>query len=119
MTELDRNRPLTGERLAQLRAGARLFDPATELETAEDVAVFLDEYLRDNSDPAAFTQALGIAARAKGMAEIARLAGVGRESLYKSLSGDVAPSFDTVLKVVSALGLRLAVAPRSGQQKAA
>ena len=119
MTDLDPNRPLGEERLAQIRAAARRFDPAAELETAEDVAVFLDEYLRDNPDPGAFTQALGIAARAKGMAEIARRAGVGRESLYKSLSGEVAPSFDTVLRVVSALGLRLAVAPRPERQEAA
>lgn len=119
MSALDSNCPLTDERLAQLRAATRRFDPAAELETAEDVAVFLDEYLRDNADPAAFAQALGIAARAKGMAEIARRAGVGRESLYKSLSGDVAPSFDTVLKVVAAMGLRLAVAPRSAHPEAA
>lgn len=119
VSEIDPNRPLAAPRLNEIRAAARHFDPAAELETADDVAVFLDEYLRDNSDPAGFAQALGIAARAAGMAEIARRAGVGRESLYNSLSGDVAPSFDTVLKVVSALGLRLAVAPGPGRRDAA
>ncbi len=121
MSDLDPNRPLGAEALARLRAVGRRFDPAAELETAEDAAVFLDEYLRDNPDPAAFTQALGIVARANGMTEIARRAGVGRESLYKSLSGDVTPTFETVLKVLAAVGLRLAVAPGSteGRDRAA
>ena len=118
MSDLDPNRPLNDEALTRLRAVGRSFDPATELETAEDVAIFLDEYLRDNRDPAAFAQALGIVARAEGMTEVARRAGVGRESLYKSLSGEVTPSFDTVLRVLTALGLRLAVTSGAGREAA-
>lgn len=45
--------------------------------------------------------------RAKGMAEVSRDAGLSRESLYKALSGDRSPSFDTILKVIGALGLKL------------
>lgn len=121
MSDLEPNRPLDPEALAGLRAMGRHFDPSAELETAEDIAVFLDEYLRDNADPSAFTQALGIVARGNGMAEIARRAGVSRESLYKSLSGNVVPTFETVLKVLTALGLRLSVAPAgaAGTQEAA
>lgn len=85
--------------------------PTAELETAEDVAIFLDEYLLDTADPAAFVQALGIVARANGMTEIARAAGVSRESLYKSLSEKVTPAFEAVLKVLAAVGLRLVVTP--------
>jgi probable addiction module antidote protein len=54
-------------------------------------------------------QALGHIARTKGMAQVARDAGLSRESLYKALSGERSPSFDTILKVVTALGLMLHV----------
>ncbi|MDV4319981.1 putative addiction module antidote protein, partial [Acinetobacter baumannii] len=54
-------------------------------------------------------KALGNIAKAKGMAQLSRDTGLGRESLYKALSGDVNPSFDTVIKVVKALNLRLAI----------
>lgn len=118
MSDLHRDGP-SAQALARLRSKGRPFDAAAELETAEDFAVFLDEYLRDNADPAAFTQALGIVSRSRGMAEIARLAGVGRESLYKSLSGEVSPSFETVRNVLAALGLRLAVAPDPRSRNAA
>jgi probable addiction module antidote protein len=60
-----------------------------------------------NGDAAFIAKALGDIARAKGMAQVARAAGLSRESLYKALSGERSPGFDTVLKVVEALGLRL------------
>ncbi len=62
-----------------------------------------------NGDPASIAVALGNIARAKGMTEIARKTGLGRESLYKALSPEGNPEFATVLKVIRALGLKLHV----------
>jgi probable addiction module antidote protein len=82
------------------------WDAAEHLETEEDMAVYLEAALEDG-DPALIAAALGDIARAKGMSQIARETGLGRESLYKALSPDGNPEFSTVLKVVRALGLRL------------
>ena len=60
-----------------------------------------------DGDSSLIAKALGDIARAKGMAQVARDAGLSRESLYKALSGERSPSFDTILKVVAALGLKL------------
>ncbi|MFH4170750.1 addiction module antidote protein, partial [Acinetobacter baumannii] len=62
-----------------------------------------------NGDAAFIAKALGNIAKAKGMTQLSKETGLGRESLYKALSGDVNPSFDTVIKVVKALNLRLAI----------
>lgn len=62
-----------------------------------------------NGDAALVAKALGDIARAKGMAQVARDAGLSRESLYKALSGDRSPDFETILKVIRALGLTLHV----------
>jgi probable addiction module antidote protein len=70
------------------------------------LAIRLEAALEDG-DPALIAAALGDIARAKGMSEIARETGLGRESLYKALSPDGNPEFSTVLKVVRALGIRL------------
>ena len=70
------------------------------------MAAYLEAALEEN-DPALIAAALGDIARAKGMSDVAREAGLGRESLYKALSPDGNPEFSTVLKVVKALGLRL------------
>ena len=70
------------------------------------MAAYLEAALEDG-DPALIAAALGDIARAKGMSQIARETGLGRESLYKALSPDGNPEFSTVLKVVRALGLRL------------
>ena len=70
------------------------------------MAAYLEAALEDG-DPALIAAALGDIARAKGMSQIARETGLGRESLYKALSPDSNPEFSTVLKVVRALGLRL------------
>lgn len=64
----------------------------------------------EDGDPALITHALGVVARAKGVAQITQAAGLGRESLYKALSPEGNPEFATVLKVVRALGLKLKVA---------
>ncbi len=82
------------------------WDAAEHLETEEDMAAYLEAAL-DDGDPALVAAALGDIARAKGMSEIARETGLGRESLYKALSPEGNPEFATVLKVVRALGLRL------------
>jgi probable addiction module antidote protein len=84
-------------------------DIAELLEDDEDIQEFLAETARDGT-PEDFIHALGIAARAKGMTEIARQAGVTRASLYKSLSENGNPEFSTVVKVTRALGLNLTVA---------
>jgi probable addiction module antidote protein/putative addiction module killer protein len=82
------------------------WDAAEHLETEEDMAAYLEAALEEG-DPALVAAALGDIARAKGMAQIARETGLGRESLYKALSPEGNPEFGTVLKVIRALGLRL------------
>jgi probable addiction module antidote protein len=86
----------------------RLWDPARCLETRDDIVAYLDAALEEG-DSALLAAALGDVARSKGMTEIARETGLGRESLYKALSSDGNPEFATILKVVRALGLRLRV----------
>ncbi|MEL4505720.1 addiction module antidote protein [Luteococcus sp. H138] len=88
------------------------WDASEYLETTEDMLAYLDEAAR-SGDPALLQAALGDIAKAKGMAEVARAAGVGRESLYKSLSGAGNPSFQTIMKVVDALGGQITVAPKA------
>lgn len=86
------------------------WDPVDHLETEEDMAAYLEAALEEE-DPTLIAAALGDIARAKGMTQVAREAGLGRESLYKALSPAGNPEFATILKVVSALGLKLHAAP--------
>ena len=89
------------------------YDVAEFLETPEEMAAYLEACIEEaNGDAAFIAKALGDIARAKGMTQIARETGLSRESLYKALSGERSPSFDTVLKVVSALGLKLSASAR-------
>jgi probable addiction module antidote protein len=88
------------------RTKTRSWDAAEYLESEEDVVAYLQAALEEG-DAALFAAALGDAARAKGMTEIARATGLGRESLYKALSPDGNPEFATVLKVLRSLGLKL------------
>jgi probable addiction module antidote protein len=84
------------------------YDVADHLRTPKEMAAYLEACLEEAGGDAAFiAKALGDIARAKGMAQVARDAGLSRESLYKALSGDRSPGFDTILKVVGALGLSL------------
>ncbi len=84
------------------------YDVAEHLRTPEEMAAYLEVYLEEaNGDAALIAKALGDIARAKGMSQVAHEAGLSRESLYKALSGERAPGFDTILKVISALGLKL------------
>ena len=84
----------------------RPWDAAEHLETEEDMVAYLEAAL-ESGDASLVAAALGDIARTKGMTEIAREAGLGRESLYKALSPEGNPEFATVLKVVRALGLKL------------
>ena len=84
------------------------YDVAEHLRTPEDMAAYLEACLEDaNGDASFIAKALGDIARAKGMSQVARDAGLSRESLYKALSGERTPGFDTILKVIKALGLEL------------
>ena len=82
------------------------WDPAEYLETKEDMAAYLEAALEAN-DPSLIAAALGDIARAKGMSQISKKTGLGRESLYKALSPEGNPEFSTILKVINALGLQL------------
>jgi probable addiction module antidote protein len=90
------------------------WDPAAHLDSDEDMAAYLEAALEEG-DPTLVAAALGDIARAKGMSLVARDAGLGRESLYKALSPTGNPELATILKVVSALGLRLHAAPDTTQ----
>ena len=95
------------------------YDVAEHLRTREDMAAYLEATIEEAGDDAAFVaKALGDIARAKGMAQVALDAGLSRESLYKALSGQRKPTFETILKVVGALGLKLRAeasdGPRAG-----
>ena len=83
------------------------YDAAEYLKTPEEMAAYLEICIEEaDGDSRLIIKALGDIARAKGMTKIASKSGLSRESLYKSLSGDISPSFDTIFKVVSALGLK-------------
>jgi len=85
-----------------------LYDVAEYLRTPEEMAAYLEACLEEaNGDAAFIAKALGDIARARGMSQVARDAGLSRESLYKALSGERSPGFDTILKVIGALGLQL------------
>ena len=84
------------------------WNASDNLKTDEDIVAYLEAVLEDGH-PELIAAALGDIARAKGMAKIAKKAGLGRESLYKALSPDGNPGFATVLKVIRSLGLKLHV----------
>lgn len=88
----------------------QIWDVANHLETKEDLAAYLEAALEDG-DSALIAAALGDIARSRGMTQISRDTGLGRESLYKALSVEGNPEFTTILKVFRALGLRLQVTP--------
>jgi probable addiction module antidote protein len=90
------------------------YDVAEQLRTPDEMAAYLEACIEEADGDAAFiAKALGDIARAQGMTQVARDSGLSRESLYKALSGERSPSFDTILKVVSALGLQLRASVRS------
>ena len=88
----------------------RKWDSAEHLKTDKDMAAYLEVCLQEAGDDAAFiAKALGNIAKAKGMTQLSKDTGLGRESLYKALSGQGNPSFATILKVTHALGLKFHV----------
>ena len=87
------------------------WDASEYLETEEDIAAYLNAVMAED-DPALLQAALGDIAKARGMTNVAKEAGVGRESLYKSLSANGNPSFQTISKVSRALGLKMAFIPK-------
>lgn len=99
-------------RKTSLRQAARsrtvAYDVAAQLRTPEEMAAYLDAWLAEApEDVAGIARAIGDIARAKGMSQVAREAGLSRESLYRALSEDGNPSFATILRVTKALGVRL------------
>jgi probable addiction module antidote protein len=88
------------------------YDVAEHLRTPDEMAAYLEACFEEaHGDGAFIAKALGDIARAKGMTQVARDAGLSRESLYKSLSGERNPGLDTILKVIAALGLKLHAEP--------
>ncbi len=88
----------------------RPFDPAAYLDTPEAIAAYMTEAL-DSNDPGFIADALGVIARARGMTQVAREAGLSRESLYRTLSPEGNPELGTLLRVLTVLGLQLTVRP--------
>jgi probable addiction module antidote protein len=94
------------------------FDIAAHLETDSDILGFLSEVAKEG-DSSDLLHALSVASRAKGMTNIAKQAGVNRQSLYRSLSEEGAPKFETIMKVIEALGLRIDFQVQEQPEKAA
>jgi probable addiction module antidote protein len=104
---------------ARKRLGITQYDVAENLRDEDDVRLYLQACLDEGGTDAPYiAHALGTVARSQGMAAIAARTGLSRESLYKSLSGDRTPSFDTVLKVLDALGLGLGIKSKGRQTPA-
>lgn len=97
---------------SRVKLATTRYDIAEHLRTQEEMAAYLEACFEEaNGDASFIAKALGDIARARGMAQVARDAGLSRESLYKALSGERSPGFDTVLKVMGALGLKLSAQP--------
>ena len=88
------------------------YDVADHLRSPEEMAAYLEACIAESDgDASCVAKALGDIARAKGMSEVARETGLGRESLYKALSAEGNPQLDTILRVAKALGLEISVRP--------
>lgn len=92
-----------------MTADTHPWDAAEVLETPADIAAYLDAYLEDGT-PDELLRALGTIARSHGMTALARECGISREALYRALSDGGNPTLTTLLRVLKALGVRLAVA---------
>ncbi|HJU32270.1 MAG TPA: addiction module antidote protein [Hyphomicrobiaceae bacterium] len=94
------------------------FDAAKYLDSDEAVSAYITEALLTD-DVSFITHAIGVAAKARGMTQVAEQAGLSRESLYKALSGDGNPQFETIYRVLTALGIRLRAEPATEGKRAA
>jgi probable addiction module antidote protein len=91
-----------------MTVAVKRWDSAEHLQTEQDIQLYLEACFEEAGDDAAFiAKALGNVAKARSMTQLAKDTGLGRESLYKALSGEGNPSFGTILKVINALGLKL------------
>ena len=90
----------------------RNFDPARHIKTEEDIFYYLKAAMEGN-DPKHIARALGVVARSKGMTEIAKKTGLGRQALYTALSENGNPTLETLMAVLSALGLELTIQKRA------
>ena len=86
------------------------FDLAEQLKEGEDIAAYLTMVIEEG-DTSELAHALGVAARARGMSDIAKASGITREALYRALRPDASPRFDTISRVCTALGVRLVAKP--------
>jgi len=86
------------------------FDMARQLKSEKDIATYITIVIEDG-DAGELAHALGVAAKARGMSDVARLTGITREALYKALKPNAKPRFDTINKVCAALGVRLVAQP--------
>jgi probable addiction module antidote protein len=89
------------------------FDLAEHLKDEDDIAAYLNIVISEG-DMSELTYALGVAAKARGMSEIAKSSGITREALYKALRPNSSPRFDTINRVCAALGVRLEAKPIHG-----
>jgi probable addiction module antidote protein len=88
--------------------GLSPYDPADYLRTPKEVAMYLEAFFEDGVDHEALVHALGVVARARGgMSKLAKETGISRQGLYKAIAKDGNPSFETVMKIVEAFGVRL------------
>ncbi|MCP1574723.1 putative addiction module antidote protein [Herbaspirillum rubrisubalbicans] len=94
-----------------------VFDPVDYLDSDEAMAAYIEAAFEEN-DPAFLMAALSDVIRARGIAEVAGKAGLGRESLYKTLKPGAEPRLDTVLRLLGALNLRLSIVPENATRKA-
>jgi probable addiction module antidote protein len=92
----------------------RPYDSAEYLDSDEAVSAYIEDAL-ESDDPTFIAHALGTVARARGMAKVAKKAGLSRESLYKALGPDGNPEFGTVIRVLRALGLKFSVTAAAAQ----
>jgi probable addiction module antidote protein len=94
------------------------FDSADYLNSAENIAAYLDAYLEE-STAEEFRKALDTVARSHGISDLAKRSGVTRAGIYKALGQDGNPSFETIREILTALGLRLTVEPAELEHEAA
>lgn len=108
--------PWRFERRKAMAVKTRPFDAAAYLDSDAAIAAYMTEALETN-DAKLIARALGAVARARGMSDVARSAGVSRESLYRALSAEGNPELGTVLRVLSAFNIRLSAVPQSARPR--